>query len=204
MNGVLTVDEGTVSFYKATPAAPVNGQYATIINDGARIVGQGQLHSLTVNSGGTLVPCGSLTSETTPGTITCNNTLTVNEGALVHFMVSGRRKASITTTNLTFNGTVKLTDSHTFTEGYSLTLWKVSGTFSGTPKFELPELSSGLEWDTSGLCDATGVLKVVKATGIKSVKGAEAGATPVKRFLKGKLVIEKDGKIYDAIGNCIK
>ena len=167
MNGVLTVDEGSVAFYSASPAAPVNGQNATIINDGGRIIGQGELNSLTVNSGGTLVPCGSLTSETTPGSITCDNTLNVKDGGLVHFMVSGRRKASIKTKNLTINGTIKLTDSHTFTEGYSLTLWTVSGTFSGTPTFELPQLPSGLKWDTSGLCDATGVLTVVKDTAIK-------------------------------------
>ena len=168
MNGVLTVDEGTVSFYKATPAALLNGQYATIVNDGGRIVGQGLLHSLTVNSGGTLIPCASLTSETTAGTITCNNTVTVNEGALVHFMVTARKTGSIKTTNLVMNGTVKFTHNTSFTEGYSKTLWTVSGTFSGTPTFDLPELPSGLEWDTSGLCNATGVLKVVKATGIKT------------------------------------
>ena len=172
MNGVLTVDEGTVAFYNASPAVPVNGQYATIINDGARIVGQGELYSLTVNSGGTLVPCGSLTSETTPGSITCDNTLTVNEGGLVHFMVSGRRTGNLKTTNLVMNGTVKFTHNTTFTEGYSKTLWTVSGTFSGTPTFDLPELPSGLEWDTSGLCNSTGVLKVVKATGIKTTNNS--------------------------------
>jgi hypothetical protein len=176
MNGVLTVDEGSVAFYSASPAGSVNGENATIINDGGRIIGQGELYSLTVNSGGTLVPCGSLTSETTPGTITCDKTLTVNEGGLVHFMVSGRRTGKLDTKNLVMNGTVKFTHNTTFTEGYSKTLWNVSGTFSGTPTFELPELPSGLEWDTSGLCNTTGVLKVVKATGIKTAKNDAAKA----------------------------
>ena len=82
-------------------------------------------------------------------------------------MVTARKTGSIKTTNLVMNGTVKFTHNTSFTEGYSKTLWTVSGTFSGTPTFELPELPSGLEWDTSGLCNATGVL-VVKATGIKT------------------------------------
>ena len=162
MNGVLTVEEGTVTFYKFKPASPVNGMYSTIVKNSGRIVGQGILHSLTVNDGGSVLPRGSLVNETTPGTITCNNNFVVNKGGIVHFQVSGTKKSSIVTNNLTINGTVKLTDDNTFTEGYSLTLWTVSGNFSGTPTFDLPELPSGLKWDTSGLCDATGVLTVVK------------------------------------------
>ena len=35
-----------------------------------------------------------------------------------------------------------------------------TSTFSGTPKWELPELPEGLYWDTSGLAQKTGVLRV--------------------------------------------
>ena len=178
MYGVLTVEEGTVSFYNVLMNKLLNGEATTYVKDSGRLVGQGLLHNLQVQSGGQLLPVASSTNETSPGTIKCNNTITVANGGVVNFLVNATKNSALNTTDLTMNGTVKvsLTATRTFSEGNTLTLWTVGGTFSGTPTFDLPELPSGLEWDTSGLCDATGVLKVVKATGIKTARNDAAKA----------------------------
>ena len=166
MNGVLTVENGTVAFYKYKPASLLNGANNTIVKGSGRLVGQGLLNSLTVQSGGLLIPCGSAVNETTPGTITCYNTVTVNDGATVNFLVNASKNSSLTATNLTFNGTVKVTftANRELKEGDELKLWTVSGTFSGTPKFELPEVYT---WDTSRISEGILVVKGV-STGIKS------------------------------------
>ena len=157
MNGVLTVENGTVAFYKFKPASLFNGANNTIVKGSGRLVGQGLFNSLTIQNGGLLVPCGSAVNETTPGTMTCNNAITVNDGGIVNFLVNASKNSSLTATNLTFNGTVKLTftANRELKEGDELKLWTVSGTFSGTPKFELPE---NYIWDTSRISE--GVLVV--------------------------------------------
>ena len=102
MNGVLTVEKGTVAFYKFNPAALLNGTNATVAKGEGRLVGQGLLHSVTLQSGGLLIPCASAVNEVSPGTITVNNTLTANDGATVEFLVSTAktsRQATATSTD---------------------------------------------------------------------------------------------------------
>ena len=190
MNGVLTVENGTVAFYKYKPASLLNGSNNTIVKGSGRLVGQGLLNSLTVQSGGLLIPCGSAVNETSPGTITCNNTVTVNDGATVNFLVNASKNSSLTATNLTFNGTVKLTFSanRELKEGDELKLWTVSGTFSGTPKFELPE---AYIWDTSRISEGVLVVTGV-STGIKSQTSNLKSQTFDIYDLKGRLVRRQD------------
>jgi hypothetical protein len=98
------------------------------------------------------MPCASAVNETSPGTITCNNTITVSDGAVVHFLVNASKNSSLTTKNLTMNGTVKVefVADRNLKEGDELKLWSVSGTFSGTPKFDLP---AAYTWDTSRISE---------------------------------------------------
>ena len=166
MNGVLTVENGTVAAYKYKPASLLNGSNNTIVKGGGRLVGQMMLNNLSVQSGGELVPCGSAVNETSPGTITCNNTITVSDGAVVNFLVNASKNSTLTTKNLTINGTVKVTFTvnRELNVGDELKLWTVSGTFSGTPKFELPEAYT---WDTSRISE--GIISVVAiSTDIRS------------------------------------
>ena len=184
MNGVLTVEKGTVAFYKFTPATLLNGAYATVAKGEGRLVGQGLLHSLTLQSGGLLMPCGSAVNEVLPGTITVNNTVTVNDGATVEFLVNATKNSQVKAKNMIVNGTVKVTlvADRTFNVGDELKLWTLSGTFDGTPKFDLP---AGYTWDTSRISE--GILVV---TGIDTaVSGPMADADPCNVYdLRGRLV----------------
>jgi len=172
MYGPLTVEGGTLSWNNRQVSTLLNGAQPVTVKNGGRIVGQGYVNSLTMQSGAELIPCASTTSETNPGTIKCENTVTINEGVVVTFLKNSRKNSLITTKNLTMNGTVKvsLDDAYTPKIGDELTLWEVSGTFSGTPTFDLPALPTGMAWDTSKLADGTGILKIVEATGIRNIQ----------------------------------
>jgi hypothetical protein len=166
MNGVLTIENGTVAAYKYKPASLLNGSNNTIVKGSGRLAGQMLLNNLSVQSGGEVIPCASAVIETSPGTITCNNTITVNDGAVVNFLVNASKNSTLTTKNLTINGTIKVTftASRELNVGDELKLWTVSGTFSGTPKFELPEAYT---WDTSRISE--GIISVTAiSTGIRS------------------------------------
>jgi len=177
MNGVLTIENGTVAAYKYNPASLLNGTNATIVKGSGRLTGQMLLNSLSAQSGGEVVPCASAVNETSPGTITVNNAVTVAEGAVVNFLVNKTKNSAITAASMTFNGTVKLTFTaeRELKVGDELKLWTVSGTFSGTPTFELPE---GYNWDTSriseGVIVVTGINTGISGTTINH--GAESGS----------------------------
>lgn len=184
MNGVLTVEKGTVAFYKFNPATLLNGTNATVVKGEGRLVGQGLLHSVTLQSGGLLIPCASAVNEVSPGTITVNNTLTANDGATVEFLVSTAKTSQVKAKNIIMNGTVKVTlvGNRELQVGEELKLWTLSGTFSGTPKFDLP---AAYTWDTSRISE--GVLVV---TGIDTgISGPMADADPCNVYdLRGRLV----------------
>ena len=183
-NGALTVENGTVAVYKFKPAVLLNGANATTVKGSGRLVGQMMLNSLSVQSGGEVVPCGSAVNETSPGTITVNNAVTVAEGGVVNFLVGASKNSTFTATNLTFNGTVKLTFTadRELKAGDELTLWTISGTFSGTPTFDLPVEYT---WDTSRISE--GILVV---TGINTgINTPFADADPMNVYdLNGRLV----------------
>ena len=73
---------------------------------------------------------------------------------------------------LTMNGTIKLSlaSSYTPKEGDSIRVWECTS-FSGTPKFDLEELSGGLEWDTSRISE--GLLFIKASTGISNIASDE-------------------------------
>ena len=184
MNGVLTVEDGTVAFYKVRPAALFNGANATVVRGTGRMVGQGMFNSLMAQSGAEVMPCGSAVNETKPGTITVNNALTVNSGAVVNFLVNASKNSTLEAKTMTFNGTVRLTlmDDRELKVGDELKLWTVSDTFSGTPKFDLP---ADYTWDTSRISE--GVL-VVSGIGT-GMNPALADTDPLNVYdLKGRLV----------------
>ena len=69
------------------------------------------------------------------------------------------------------NGTVKVRLASTYkpAEGDSIKLWEAT-TFSGTPKFELPELPAGYSWNTSRVAAPEGWLTVdYDPTGIAAI-----------------------------------
>jgi hypothetical protein len=88
--------------------------------------------------------------------------MNVKDGATVNFLFNASKKSLLQPAMLTMNGTVKVTllNGYTPQKGDEFTLWEVVRTFSGTPKFELPELPDGLYWDVTGVNQQTGVLRV--------------------------------------------
>ena len=190
MNGLLTVEGGTVAFNNTQLSTLLNGSYATVVKSSGRIVGQGLVYGLTAQTGGELVPCGSTLTETTPGTIKCSNTINANAGSTINFLRNATKNSTLDTKNLTFNGTVKLTLVNGYTPklGDEYTLWTVSGTLSGTPTFDLPELPEGLYWDVRGLSEKTGVLRVTDDATV-GIRRLQADADPRNVYdLQGRLV----------------
>ena len=183
MNGVLTVQEGTVTFNNVLLNTLLHGSFTTTVKENGRVVGQGLLYAIRLEKGAELMPIASTSIETTPGTIKCNNTITSNEGSVITFIKNATKNATLNTQNLTMNGTARvvLASNYTPKAGDSMTLWTVSGTFSGTPQYDLPELPDGLYWDISGLEGATGVLRVTDdaSVGIGRIADSEQVACEV-------------------------
>ncbi|MBP5340279.1 MAG: carbohydrate-binding protein [Prevotella sp.] len=168
INAVVTVEEGKVTFNQASLADFVFGSNATTVKNGGRIVGQGKLSSLALQSGAELIPCGSYTNETTPGTIKTTALLNVYEGGCVNFLVKNNSNYSILQPSmLTLNGTLKVTllDGYTPAAGDEFTLW-TTNTYSGTPTLDLPILPAGLVWNTEGVAQKTGILRIVAGEAI--------------------------------------
>lgn len=161
VNAAATIAEGTVSFNDSKLATFVFGTNTTTIGSKGRIVGQGKLQRVTIESGGELMPCGSYVNETTPGTIKTTGPLESKDGSTLSFLFNATKQSQLQSDILTVNGTVKviLLNDYTPKAGDAFTLWTTT-LFKGTPKFDLPALPAGLYWDTSGVAAKTGVLRV--------------------------------------------
>ncbi|MBQ4392801.1 MAG: autotransporter-associated beta strand repeat-containing protein [Prevotella sp.] len=169
LNAVLTVEEGTMAFNEKSLETFINGSNATTVKEGGRIAGQGKFSSMVLQRGAELKPCGSYANETTPGIIKTTALLNANEGSIVNFIISSNSKySSLQPQIFTMNGTVRLTllDSYTPAIGDTFTLWTVANTFKGTPAFDLPALPAGMAWDTEGLAQKTGLLRIVEGEAI--------------------------------------
>lgn len=148
---------------------------------------------------GTLAPGISLGISTT-GTIDFGAKSVVLGESSVYDMGIAKCATSATTggtfikgiASLTMNGTVKVRLATTYkpAEGDSIKLWEAT-TFSGTPKFELPELPAGYSWNTSRVAAPEGWLTVdYDPTGIAAIAMDEEvevtvlslGGTPVVTF----------------------
>jgi hypothetical protein len=161
VNAAATIAEGTVSFNDSKLATFVFGTNTTTIGSKGRIVGQGKLQRVTIESGGELMPCGSYVNESTPGTIKTTGPLESKDGSTLSFLFNATKQSQLQSDILTVNGTVKviLLNDYTPKAGDAFTLWTTT-LFKGTPKFDLPALPAGLYWDTSGVAAKTGVLRV--------------------------------------------
>lgn len=176
INGTFTIEDGTVMFNDSKFAAFLNGTNPTIVKGSGRLFGQGQVNSVRVMTGAEFQPCGSTYTETSAGTVKCANYFQSDAGSTTNFFIQSSKNSYLEVTNgVTFNGKLKviLASSYTPKVGASFTLWKAK-TFSGsTLEFDLPALPSGMEWDTSGVKAATGVLRIIAATPVENVSAVE-------------------------------
>ena len=191
LNGMLTVEGGTVTFNDTKMNETMHGSNSTIVKNGGRLVGQGLLNALTLQKGAELLPCASTVVETTSGTLKCNNTINVNEGAVANFLINATKNSKLEAKSIIMNGTVsvRIQGSRELKDGDEFTLWTASSSFSGTPDFDLPELPDGLYWDVRGLSEKEGVLRVTSDATVGIRPAAMADLDPQNVYdLKGRLV----------------
>lgn len=156
--------------------------------------------TLTVAKGATLSGTTNKSTPLTNSSYTINGTLqigmsatlvmgymdvgeknvTFNSGSVLDIGVSGRATSTSTgcshlagVKKLTMNGTLKihLSSSYTPQEGDSIIVWQAE-TFSGNPKFDLPELPAPFKWNTSKISEGK-LLLDYDPTGIADIAADE-------------------------------
>lgn len=131
-NGATLVNGGTLLVNNISGSG--TGTNSVTVNNGGTLGGTGFIHGpVTVNSGGTLAPGSSV------GTLTLNQTLTLNPGARMRFelgLIAASDKVAVNGA-LALGGTLDLTNVAGFGPG-TYTLF----TCSGTPSGSLPVIGS--------------------------------------------------------------
>ena len=191
----VTANEGTVSLQ--ANKSPYNTQYfdaPLTIEGSAKLRGRGSLTDLTVADGGIVEP-GSYSDSNIHhyGPIFATGNVNIAQGGTLslYLRVAGKSNdcsyLNVKGT-LSIDGDVKVTMNPDYAPavGDRFQLW-TAGSFAGTPNIELPELPEGLEWDYSGLKDASGILTVAEGTGVGMIDAAAA----------------VECKVYDAAGICL-
>jgi hypothetical protein len=109
------------------------------------------------------------------GTLTASGNINVAKNANVSFVINSTdRYSKLQANSLTMNGTVVVTLGSTYLpkSGDMFTLWTAED-FGGTPSWSLPQLPSGLFWDTTDL-ELSGVLRVTDTPSAISLIAADA------------------------------
>lgn len=176
----ITVNQGYMSLSN-TKGVDLSGGTAVSVSGTGILRGRGSLSSITVNSGGTLKPGVYTGNSGIYQAITTTGAITVNAGGIVEFNVvnnkntNGARSFLTVKGALTINGTINVTadDSYEPAIGDEIIFW-TAGSFAGTPTIgTLPTLPDGMKWDTTGLTDGSGTLKVIADTGIDNILANE-------------------------------
>ena len=162
-----------------------HGAYTTQINNGGRLYGAHYLQNCYINNGG-ILDIHSTTNTTANSKIENLIYLYAGGNLNLYLRTNGTSlySSKITAKTLTLRGNLNIKAvsdiegaTHTFTPavGQTFTLWEVT-TLNGdasTVNLTLPDLPAGMEWDTSDLFAAKGILRIVQATSVKAVKNAD-------------------------------
>ena len=93
---------------------------------------------------------------------------------------------------LILNGDINITVKGTLSKGNQFELWKVGALQANNPTLNLPELPTGLYWDTSDLLKPTGILRVTDVeTGIVWISDDESKKSNVWYTLDGRKLSSK-------------
>ncbi len=201
--GSITVSAGSLYINSLTAKDMISSTGTINVLSGATLLGRGGVTTTSLRSGATL-KVGTNTEDFV-GEFRVTGNLTALAGSTVNMNIKNAKNLSTSrsflnvTNYLTFNATVNVTLSPDYTPaaGDSIVLWN-AGTFNGKPTVNLPELPSGLSWDTSDLLTKSGILRV---TGNASGIAAATAATPVhcRMFtVSGILVAEFDATLGEA------
>jgi autotransporter-associated beta strand protein len=156
------------------------GSQTVSVTSGGCFAGRGIVEKVLVNDGGTLQP-GNAAGTMQFGALKTVSGIYLYKGATARFNIYNAKYYPSLGTNGTLSmaeGTtvaVTMSDKYTPKAGDSFTLWDVN-TLNATAEgvtLDLPALPSGLAWDSSELFQAKGVLKVVTATGINTLRADE-------------------------------
>jgi polygalacturonase len=140
--GALTVNNGTLLVDNTTGSGTGSG--AVTVLGAATLGGSGTIGGpLTVD--GTLAPGGS------PGTLTVNNDLIVNDGAVLQYQLGASSDLTVVNGNLTLGGTLNLTSGGGL-GATNYTLFTYTGSLSGGATFGAtpPGYSYNLNTSTAG------------------------------------------------------
>ena len=202
--GSITVSEGSLCLNSLTAKDLITSTAPVYVQNGATLLGRGGIvTSVYLRSGATL-HVGTKTDDYS-GEFRVTGLLTAAEGSIIEMNIKNAKNTSTSRSflnvskNLVLNATVNITLSPDYTPavGDSIVLWN-AGTLTGTPTINLPELPSGLYWDTSDLLTNSGTLRVTdSSSGIASA----TTTTPVhcRMFtVSGIMVAEFDATLGEA------
>lgn len=173
----LTARDGTISL--TASKSPYNTQFFTAplsIEGNSKLRGRGSVGDVSVSGNGSLEPgCYSDSNPYRYGPIFSTGNVTINPGATLslYLRVAGKGNSCsyidvAGTLKIEGNVRVEMNPEYMPAEGDEFQLWKTHK-FSGNPTLELPELPEGLMWDTTGLMDASGTLRVIKSSGVSEI-----------------------------------
>lgn len=176
--GNLIINSGTVKNSTANTNTLLIGSNTFTLNADGNYIGTGYFYKMMIYGTMNMLRVNG----TTPATYKLENSLDLKSGGkLVFNIASGTSYSQITqgtsssSLTLSANSTIEvaLSEAYEPKAGDTFTLWTV-GSFaaSKTANIVLPTLPAGLEWDSSALKAKTGVLTIIQATDVKSVKNA--------------------------------
>ena len=168
----LTIKNGTLSFFSTKSLI---GQNKLTVKDGAQAIGFGQLSSLALEAGAKLsLYYIDMDGDMSIGTLTASGSINMAKESNVSFIIdSTDRYSKLQSLSLTINGNIELILGSTYIpkKGDTFTLWTTED-FVGTPSWTLPELPSGLYWDTTDLAKS-GILSITDTpTSISPIAGS--------------------------------
>lgn len=171
----------------------INGSLATAsgvkVNSGGTLAGTGTIGgATTIASGGTL-----MAGTTNIGTLAINNTMTLNVGSTTVLRLS-KNGGTITNDSISglasvsYNGALTVSiitsEGHQLAAGDTFRLFYASGYSGSFASYNLPVLSAGLGWDTSGLAN-NGSIKVAVMSPPSLVGGMALGGGQFKLMFNG-------------------
>lgn len=176
VGGGTTVNAGVLNLTNSAQTQLFFGDYDVTVFGSGTLAGVAYLNNVYVNNGGTIAP-GNYINNIKINCLKTKGSIFCYEGSTAKFfirnngnIISSRSFLDVgSSLSIKGNIVVEAYSNYSAKAGDEFTLW-TAGSFSGTPaNITLPTLPSGLEWDTTGLLNTTGIIKVVVATGISGL-----------------------------------
>jgi autotransporter-associated beta strand protein len=159
--GVTVVSNGTLVVNGSIASSPVTAYGGTLGGIGA-LTGP-----VVVATGARLAPTLATGPATPIGTLTVNNTLTLQPGSITSLQISavaGTNDQIAGLTSVSYGGTLRVTNiGGTLAAGNSFTLFSASSYSNAFSSYVLPPLGPGLAWSVGGLA-VNGTLSVATLT----------------------------------------